>query len=66
MGGIGGVLLGVGAPAIYANIKGWAILVPPEAIIGGIAACLLISGIAGLYPATRAARLSPTDALRTT
>jgi putative ABC transport system permease protein len=66
MGGTGGVLLGVAVTAIYANIKGWATLVPPIAMIGGIAAALLIGGIAGLYPAIRAARLSPTEALRTT
>ena len=66
MGGTGGILLGVAVTAIYANIKGWATLVPPIAVIGGIAAALLIGGIAGLYPATRAARLSPTEALRTT
>ena len=66
MGGTGGIILGVVVTAIYANIKGWATLVPPVAIIGGITAALLIGGIAGLYPAARAARLSPTEALRTT
>ncbi len=66
MGGTGGILLGFAVTAIYANIKGWATLVPPIAVIGGIAAALLIGGIAGLYPAARAARLSPTEALRTT
>ena len=66
MGGVGGVAFGVTATAVYANIKGWATLVPPVAVIGGIAAALLIGGIAGLYPAIRAARLSPTEALRTT
>lgn len=66
MGGSGGILLGFAVTAIYANIKGWATLVPPIAVIGGIAAALLIGGIAGLYPASRAARLSPTEALRTT
>jgi putative ABC transport system permease protein len=65
-GGTGGILLGVAVTAIYANIKGWATLVPAIAIIGGLAAALLIGGIAGLYPALRAARLSPTEALRTT
>jgi putative ABC transport system permease protein len=66
MGGTGGVLSGVAVTAVYANLKGWAILVPPIAVIGGIAAALLIAGLAGLYPAGRAANLSPTDALRTT
>jgi len=64
--GISGVLFGIVVAAAYANIKGWATLVPPAALIGGIGAALLIGGIAGLYPATRAARLSPTEALRTT
>jgi putative ABC transport system permease protein len=66
MGGTGGIIMGVVVTAIYANIKGWATLVPPVAIVGGIVAALLIGGVAGLYPATRAARLSPTEALRTT
>jgi len=64
--GISGVLFGIVVAAAYANIKGWTTLVPPTALIGGIGAALLIGGIAGLYPATRAARLSPTEALRTT
>lgn len=66
MGGVGGVIVGITATAVYANVKGWALIVPPIAIIGGLGAALLIGGVAGLYPATRAARLSPTDALRTT
>jgi putative ABC transport system permease protein len=65
-GGIGGVIMGVVATGVYANIKGWETLVPPVAVIGGFATALLVGGVAGLYPATRAARLSPTEALRTT
>ncbi len=64
VGGIGGVILGWGVTTIYANIKGWSVLVPPLAIGGGMAAALLIGAIAGLYPAIRAARMSPTEALR--
>ena len=66
MGGAGGILLGYGVTAIYAGYRGWAALVPVYVIFGGFAAALLIGGIAGLFPATRAARLAPTEALRTT
>jgi putative ABC transport system permease protein len=45
--------------------RGWQPLVPPAAIWAGLGAALLIGAVAGLYPAHRAARLSPTDALRT-
>jgi putative ABC transport system permease protein len=64
VGGIGGVALGWAVTGIYANVKGWNTLIPPLAIGGGIAAALLIGAIAGLYPAIRAARMSPTEALR--
>lgn len=64
VGGLGGVALGWAVTGVYANIKGWSTLIPPLAIGGGIAAALLIGAIAGLYPAIRAARMSPTEALR--
>lgn len=63
-GGVAGVALGALATAAWASYQGWDTLVPLVAVIGGIAAALAIGAIAGLYPALRAARLSPTDALR--
>jgi len=65
-GGIGGVLLGAGVTAAYARIRGWGLLIPSLALWGGLAAALFIGTLAGLYPAMRASRLSPTEALRTT
>jgi putative ABC transport system permease protein len=64
-GGAGGDVAGGAATAIYAHAKGWAIVIPPEAWAGGLAAALLIGALAGLLPAIRAARLSPTQALWT-
>ncbi len=65
IGGVGGVLLGAAVTAAYASFQGWGVLVPGVAIIGGITAALAIGAVAGLYPAMRAAKVSPTEALRT-
>jgi putative ABC transport system permease protein len=63
LGGVVGVALGVVSTAVYAHTKGWATIVPPEAWLGGFAASLIIGAVAGLMPALRAARMSPTQAL---
>jgi putative ABC transport system permease protein len=65
IGGIAGVIIGGAATAIYATTKHWAIVIPPLAWAGGLGAALLIGAAAGLLPALRAARLSPTEALWT-
>ncbi len=64
-GGVVGIAIGALATAIYASAKGWAIVIPTLAWAGGFSAALLIGAVAGLVPALRAARLSPTEALRT-
>jgi putative ABC transport system permease protein len=63
VGGVAGVALGAAATAVYAHTRHWATIVPAEAWAGGIAAALVIGAVAGLIPALRAARLSPTQAL---
>jgi putative ABC transport system permease protein len=65
IGGAIGVLAGIAATAIYASTKGWAVVIPPVAWGGGLAAAIAIGAIAGLLPAIRAARMAPTAALRT-
>ena len=65
LGGVAGTVIGVAATAIYALTQHWSVVIPAEALYGGIAAALVIGAIAGLYPSMRAARLSPTEALRT-
>jgi putative ABC transport system permease protein len=63
LGGAAGVALGAASTAVYAHTKNWATVIPAEAWAGGIAASLIIGAVAGLIPALRAARLSPTQAL---
>jgi putative ABC transport system permease protein len=63
-GGLAGVALGAAVTAGYATSQGWQAVVPPVALAGGVIAATAIGAVAGLYPALRAARLSPTDALR--
>jgi putative ABC transport system permease protein len=62
-GGILGVLAGAAATAGYAHARHEPAVIPTEAWAAGIAAALLVGAIAGLLPAVRAARMSPTRAL---
>ncbi|NDU77102.1 FtsX-like permease family protein [Actinomadura sp. DSM 109109] len=66
LGGLGGAVAGALVTAVYAVSQGWPVIVPAWAVLGGVAATLLIGAVAGLYPAVRASRLSPTEALAAT
>lgn len=66
LGGLGGVLLGVGVTVGMSRYRGWDVLVPPEALWGGLLVAVVVGALAGLYPALRAAALPPTVALRST
>ncbi|MFD0899656.1 ABC transporter permease [Actinomadura sediminis] len=63
LGGVGGALIGTVITSVYAMYQGWPVVVPLWAVGGGVLATLLIGAVAGLYPAVRASRLSPTEAL---
>ena len=64
LGGMAGVVAGVGVTALYAGSQGWEVVVPIAAMVGGLVSALVIGAIAGMYPAMRAARMAPTEALR--
>jgi putative ABC transport system permease protein len=66
LGGIGGLMLGAGATAAYAQARNEPFVIPLYALIAAPATGLAIGALAGLYPAMKAARLSPTEALRAT
>jgi putative ABC transport system permease protein len=63
LGGLGGALLGIAVTSAYATYQDWPAVVPLWASAGGVLATLVIGAGAGVYPAWRAARLSPTEAL---
>ncbi len=65
LGGVVGVGLGYLITAIWSSYREWDVLVSQLAVFGGLGAALIIGSLAGLYPAVRASRMSPTEALRT-
>ena len=64
IGGLLGAALGCAVAAAYSQSQGWLVAIPVAGVIAGIGASVLVGAVAGLYPAVRAARTSPTDALR--
>ncbi|WP_231641387.1 ABC transporter permease [Nocardia sp. NRRL S-836] len=63
LGGLVGVVVGIAVTAGYSISQRWPAALPWPALLGGVGAAVLIGAISGLYPAVRAARQSPTEAL---
>ena len=64
LGGIAGAGVGVAVTAGYAAVKTLPTTISATALGGGVGAALAIGAVAGIYPALRASRLAPTEALR--
>lgn len=64
LGGVIGAVLGAAIAAAYATSQGWLVALPIAGLIVGVAAAGVVGGLAGIYPALRAANTPPTDALR--
>lgn len=66
LGGVTGVVLGAGITYVYATRQGWTLDIPLGALAAGVAGALVVGAIAGLYPAIRAARMDPAEAVHPT
>jgi putative ABC transport system permease protein len=64
LGGVLGVALGIAVAVGYAVYSDWTPVIPAVAVVGGLGSALVIGAVAGFYPSIRAARVSPTEALR--
>jgi putative ABC transport system permease protein len=64
LGGLLGVLVGVGVATGIGKVAHWPIVVSPNAIVLSFAVAAAVGIVFGVYPARKAARLDPIDALR--
>ncbi len=64
LGGMIGIVLGVGSSFLITNVLGWAVLISPWAILAAAVFSMAVGVFFGYYPARKAARLDPIEALR--
>ncbi|MFT4029412.1 MAG: ABC transporter permease [Protaetiibacter sp.] len=64
LGGLAGLALGVGAAWVIAVLSAQPLALPAGVLAAGAILSVAVGALAGLQPAVRAARLSPTTALR--
>lgn len=64
VGAVAGGVLGVVATIVAARVRGWVAVIDPTVVIVAVLAAIVMTTVAGLYPAWRAARLEPLAAIR--
>ncbi|MFE2168418.1 ABC transporter permease [Streptomyces sp. NPDC059447] len=64
VGGLAGLAAGALTVYAYALAQGWPASIPAYTLVAGPVVSVLVAALAGIHPATRAARASPTEALR--
>jgi putative ABC transport system permease protein len=64
IGGVAGCLFGAALTIAFAVLNHWRVDLPPWLFLAGVAAAVLVGTVSGAYPALRASRLSPLEALR--
>jgi putative ABC transport system permease protein len=62
-GGVAGIMIGGLVVGAYATGQGWPISVPAWTVVAGLASTVVVGMVAGLFPASRAARVDPAVAL---
>lgn len=64
MGGIIGMIFGVSVSLLLSKVSGWTIVIMPSSIIISFAVCVVTGVFFGWYPAFKASKLDPIEALR--
>ncbi|WP_199136931.1 ABC transporter permease [Pedobacter sp. ASV12] len=64
IGGAFGILLGIGIGNIISSMMGGSFIVPWSSIGGGFVICVFVGIVSGYYPAKKASKLDPVEALR--
>jgi putative ABC transport system permease protein len=64
IGGIIGIFVGLGASLIVSNQNGWTLIISPTAVILAFSAATAVGLFFGWYPARKASRMNPIEALR--
>lgn len=65
LGGVGGAILGAAVTVVFAQTRDWPVAMPAWVLAGVAGATIVVGALAGAYPASRAAAMSPTAALGT-